>query len=99
MLFRACWAAVSAMLFASCTGLPGVDGAAPQDAQMTLQGPVAFPGALGWAAKTIGGRGGQILRVTNLNADGPGSFRAAVEARGPRIVVFEVGGVIDLGAK
>jgi pectate lyase len=57
----------------------------------------AFPGAVGWAAETRGGRGGAILRVTNLNAAGPGSLRAALEMRGPRIVVFEVGGVIDLG--
>lgn len=57
----------------------------------------AFPGAVGWAGKTVGGRGGQVIRVINLNSDGPGSFRAAVEAKGPRIVVFEVAGVIDLG--
>jgi hypothetical protein len=57
----------------------------------------AFPGAEGWAAQTPGGRGGRILRVTNLNPNGPGSFRAALEARGPRIVVFEVAGVIDMG--
>jgi pectate lyase len=57
----------------------------------------AFPGAVGWAAGTPGGRGGAIVRVTNLNPDGPGSFRAAIETEGPRIVVFEVGGVIDLG--
>jgi hypothetical protein len=57
----------------------------------------AFPGAVGWAAATPGGRGGAIVRVTNLNASGPGSFRAAIERQGPRIVVFEVGGVIDLG--
>ncbi|WP_414887033.1 pectate lyase family protein, partial [Sphingomonas sp. Leaf25] len=56
----------------------------------------AFPGAQGWAAVTPGGRGGRILRVTTLAADGPGSFKAALEAKGPRIVVFEVGGVIDL---
>jgi hypothetical protein len=43
-----------------------------------------------------GGRGGQIVRVTTLAADGPGSLRAAIETAGPRIVVFEVGGVIDL---
>ncbi|HUO91201.1 MAG TPA: hypothetical protein VMU08_18675, partial [Rhizomicrobium sp.] len=61
--------------------------------------PLAFPGALGWAAHTPGGRGGQLIRVTNLNNDGPGSLRAAVEAKGPRIVVFEVGGVIDLDRK
>jgi hypothetical protein len=56
-----------------------------------------FPGAVGWANETPGGRGGRIIRVTNLNAEGPGSFRDAVKAKGPRIVVFEVGGVIDLG--
>ncbi len=56
----------------------------------------AFPGALGWASTTPGGRGGEILRVTNLNSSGPGSFRAALEHDGARIIVFEVGGVIDL---
>jgi hypothetical protein len=59
----------------------------------------AFPGALGWAAQTPGGRGGRIIRVTNLNSEGPGSLREAIEADGPRIVVFEVGGVIDLDRK
>jgi hypothetical protein len=57
----------------------------------------AFPGAAGWAAQTPGGRGGRIIRVTNLDPNGPGSLRAALEERGPRIVVFEVGGVIDMG--
>ncbi len=56
----------------------------------------AFPGAQGWAAYTPGGRGGKILRVTNLKAKGPGSFAAAAQTKGPRIVVFEVSGVIDL---
>lgn len=62
-------------------------------------GKPAFPGAVGWASQTPGGRGGKIIRVTNLNADGPGSFKAAVEAKGPRIVVFEVAGIIDFGRK
>ena len=61
--------------------------------------PLAFPGAQGWAAHTPGGRGGKIIRVTTLAADGPGSFVEAVNSKGPRIVVFEVGGVIDLGVK
>ena len=60
---------------------------------------LSFPGAVGWAAQTPGGRGGRIIRVTNLNAEGPGSFLEAVEASGPRIVVFEVGGVIDMARK
>lgn len=55
----------------------------------------AAPGA----AQITGGAGGRILRVTTLNADGPGSFLEAVKADGPRIVVFEVGGVIDLGMR
>ncbi len=71
-------------------------GPAPSHAQA---GPLAFPGALGWASATPGGRGGEIIRVTNLNGEGPGSLRAAIEADGPRIVVFEVGGVIDLDMK
>ncbi|MBP7814645.1 MAG: pectate lyase [Phenylobacterium sp.] len=61
--------------------------------------PLAFPGAQGWAASTPGGRGGRIIRVTTLASEGPGSLREAVEAKGPRIVVFEVGGVIDLDRK
>lgn len=46
---------------------------------------------------TEGGAGGRIIRVTTLAADGPGSLRAAIRAKGPRIIVFEVAGVIDLG--
>lgn len=47
-------------------------------------------------ADTQGGYGGKIIKVTNLNASGPGSFFAAVRSKGKRVVVFEVGGVIDL---
>jgi pectate lyase len=73
--------------------------ASPTLAQAPAGAPLAFPGAQGWAATTPGGRGGQVLKVTNLNSEGPGSFRAAIETKGPRIIVFEVGGVIDLGRK
>lgn len=48
------------------------------------------------ADPTKGGAGGRIIRVTTLAKDGPGSFAEAVAAKGPRIVVFEVGGIIDL---
>ena len=56
----------------------------------------AFPGAEGYGAQSIGGRGGDVIEVRNLNDSGPGSLRAAVEAEGPRIVVFRVGGTIEL---
>jgi hypothetical protein len=45
---------------------------------------------------TDGGKGGRIIRVTTLAKDGPGSLAAALAAEGPRIIVFEVGGAIDL---
>lgn len=45
---------------------------------------------------TQGGVGGRIIKVTTLAKDGPGSLSAAIKAKGPRIIVFEVGGVIDL---
>jgi hypothetical protein len=68
-------------------------------ASALAQPQLAFPGAVGWAATTPGGRGGRIIRVTTLDFDGPGSLKAAVEAKGARIVVFEVGGVIDFGRR
>ncbi|MDA7667581.1 pectate lyase [bacterium] len=57
---------------------------------------LAFPGAEGYGRFALGGRGGQIIFVTNLNDNGPGSLRAAVETKGPRIVVFHVSGTIEL---
>ncbi len=83
----------------------------------------AFPGSEGFGANSLGGRGGTVIKIINLNDDGPGSFRNAVEASpknypngadtaydyesdevylarleayGPRIVVFEVSGIINL---
>lgn len=56
----------------------------------------AFPGAEGGGMYSFGGRGGKVIVVTNLNDSGPGSFRAAVEEAGPRIVLFNVAGIIHL---
>jgi hypothetical protein len=51
---------------------------------------------IGWTDDVRAGLGGEIIRVTTLASDGPGSLREALGSAGPRVVVFEVGGVIDL---
>jgi pectate lyase len=54
----------------------------------------AFPGAEGFGAVAKGGRGGKVIKVTTLAAKGPGSFAEAAATGGPRIIVFDVSGVI-----
>jgi len=57
---------------------------------------LAFPTATGAGAYTTGGRGGVVVHVTNLNATGAGSFAEAMTMTVPRIIVFDVSGVINI---
>lgn len=71
--------------------------AAPEAPECTVaSGLPVFPGAAGFGTTTPAGRGGQILEVTSLEDDGPGTLRDAVRTSGPRIIVFRVGGTITL---
>ncbi|HEV7747148.1 MAG TPA: hypothetical protein VGO56_19290 [Pyrinomonadaceae bacterium] len=79
--------------FAYSLGLAGGPSAFGQGEARSVP---SFPGAAGFGATTPGGRGGRVIFVTNLNDSGPGSFRAACEAEGPRIVIFRVSGLITL---
>jgi hypothetical protein len=64
------------------------------------QGPTGglpvIPGASGFGINTPAGRGGAVLRVTNVNASGPGSLLACIAASGPRVCVFEVSGTVHV---
>ena len=62
---------------------------------------LAFPSAEGYGKYAKAGRGGYIVEVTTLEDTGEkGSLRWALEtAKGARIVVFRVGGIIELKSK
>jgi hypothetical protein len=81
--------ALAAALALTATAAPIASWAAPREV-------LAFPGAEGAGRLATGGRGGAVIKVTNLDDAGPGSLRAAVEAKGPRTVLFEVAGTIQL---
>lgn len=96
-------ASAAALLVLGCSGAtgpgdapPGSDPPPPGSEAPPPDGVVAFPGAEGFGAFALGGRGGRVLYVTSLEDDGPGSLREAVETPAARLVLFALGGTIDL---
>ncbi|HLN55732.1 MAG TPA: hypothetical protein VK207_07055 [Bacteroidales bacterium] len=64
--------------------------------RINISGESIFPGVKGFGTDSRGGYGGRIIRVTTLSRDGEGSLAEAIRAEGPRIVVFDVAGTINL---
>lgn len=61
-----------------------------------LNNPGNIPNNIAYGNPTKGGYGGKVIKVTNLDNQGSGSLMDAISTKGPRIIVFEVAGVIDL---
>ncbi|ARS28995.1 pectate lyase family protein [Sphingomonas sp. KC8] len=83
---RTIWSMIAAICASACAPAPSATLAALNNQ--------AFPGAAGYGANAIGGRGGRIIQVVNLNDSGTGSLRACIDASGPRVCIFRVTGII-----
>ncbi len=99
MTFRHFLLAAACFAASACAVAPGAGGSGEAIAPVTAAATAKtwFMPPMDWSAVTKGGRGGQIVKVTTLAPNGPGSLGEALAMAGPRIIVFEVGGVIDLG--
>jgi pectate lyase len=84
---------IFALLIASCSSHISPASAQTNDTDTRA---IAFPGAEGFGKYTTGGRGGKVFIVSNLNDNGEGSLRAALESKLPSTIVFFVSGTIHL---
>lgn len=99
--FVVCVLAISVAFAGGCQGKAATPAATPAAQAVTAETKApkavpAFPGAEGFGAVSVGGRGGRVIEVTSLADEGPGTYRAALEAEGPRTVVFKVAGIVHL---
>jgi hypothetical protein len=83
------------MIADAVTPGPPLNPTTPRPVEPQVGLPV-FPGAEGFGTRTIAGRGGKVIEVTSLADSGPGTLREALEDPSPRIIVFRVGGIIEL---
>lgn len=98
LLSKAFWIALPSIALLSLSGCDATRGVRIAPA-WDLGPPPDLAAVPKWEISTAGGAGGPTFAVTTLQATGPGSLEEALEAGGPRQVVFKVGGVIDLGAR
>ncbi len=97
--FRAAAALVTAVFAVSCSPNAQRSTEASAPAREAEVGALAFPGAVGHGRFSKGGRGGKLYFVTTLEDEGAGSLRECIEAEGPRVCIFRVGGVFRFAAE
>ncbi len=98
-LVAACGTAAGVLVLFQCSSGPQAASsaaAAAAEPADPIEGLAVFPGAQGFGTRTPAGRGGTVVAVTSLADSGPGTLREALDDSAPKIIVFRVGGIIQL---